>query len=135
MPLSDTACKNAHKNVKASMGKALFDDKDLHLLVKPTSTGWAKWWRLKYRSDGKSGLISLGVYPDISLQQARERRDAIRKQLAEGIKESKAALAENSFEIIAREWGQKRLKPGMIKTTVPSGCWSVIYSPGWVANQ
>lgn len=121
MPLSDTACKNAHKNAKALTGKAftLFDDKGLHLLIKPTTTGWAKWWRLKYRSNGKSGLMSLGVYPDISLQQARERRDAIRKQLAEGIdpiehrkavKESKAALAENSFEIIAREWGQKKVE-------------------------
>lgn len=84
MPLSDTACKNAHKNAKALTGKAftLFDDKGLHLLVKPTSTGWAKWWRLKYRCNGKDGLMSLGVYPDISLQQARERRDTVRKQLA-----------------------------------------------------
>ena len=121
MPLSDTACKNAHKNAKALTGKAftLFDDKGLHLLVKPTSTGWAKWWRLKFRCNGKDGLMSLGVYPDITLQQARERRDTVRKQLAEGIdpiehrkavKESKEALATNSFEIIAREWGQKKVE-------------------------
>ncbi|MFZ2449167.1 MAG: Arm DNA-binding domain-containing protein [Methylovulum miyakonense] len=120
MPLSDTACKNAHKHVKAATGKAftLFDDKGLHLLVKPLKDSWAKWWRLKYRFNGKDCLLSLGTYPEISLQQAREQRDGIRKQIAGGInpsenrkavKSSKANSATNSFEIIAREWGGKKV--------------------------
>jgi hypothetical protein len=59
MPLSDTACKNAHKNAKAATGKAftLFDEKGLHLLIKPNTTGWSKWWRLKYRFNGKDCLM------------------------------------------------------------------------------
>ncbi|SJM90358.1 Integrase Int [Crenothrix polyspora] len=121
MPLSDTQCKNAHKHAKAATGKAftLFDDKGLHLLVKPLKNDLAKWWRLKYRFDGKDCLLSLGVYPEISLQQAREQRDIIRKQVADGInpsdnrkavKSSKAANASNSFEVIAREWGLKKVE-------------------------
>jgi integrase len=112
MPLSDTACKNAHKNAKAATGKAftLFDEKGLHLLVKPNSTGWSKWWRLKYRFNGKDCLMSLGVYPDTSLQQARERRDIFRKQIAEGInpaitrKIEKAGNIENTFAAISKEF-------------------------------
>ena len=121
MPLSDTACKNAHKHAKAAIGKAftLFDDKGLHLLIKPLKDSWAKWWRLKYRFDGKDCLLSLGTYPEISLQQAREQRDIIRKQIAGGVnpsenrkavKSSKAESAANSFEVIAREWGAKKVE-------------------------
>ena len=120
MPLSDTACKNAHKHAKAAIGKAftLFDDKGLHLLIKPLKDSWAKWWRLKYRFDDKDCLLSLGTYPEISLQQAREQRDIIRKQIAGGVnpsenrkavKSSRAESAANSFEVIAREWGAKKI--------------------------
>ena len=120
MPLSDTACKNAHKHAKATIGKAftLFDDKGLHLLIKPLKDSWAKWWRLKYRFDDKDCLLSLGTYPEISLQQAREQRDIIRKQIAGGVnpsenrkavKSSRAESAANSFEVIAREWGAKKI--------------------------
>lgn len=120
MPLSDTACKNAHKHAKAATGKAftLFDDKGLHLLVKPLKDSWAKWWRLKYRFNGKNCLLSLGTYPEISLQQAREQRDIIRKQIANGIdpsenrkavKLSKTESAANSFEVIALEWYERKI--------------------------
>jgi len=116
---TDTACKNAHKHTKAATGKAftLFDDKGLHLLVKPIKVSWAKWWRLKYRFDGKDGLLSLGTYPEVNLQKARDEREKIRTQIANGInpsenrkaiKASKAESAANSFEIIAREWGSKK---------------------------
>lgn len=40
-----------------------------------------KWWRLRYRYDDKDKLLSLGVYPDVSLKGARERRDQLRKQI------------------------------------------------------
>ena len=120
MPLSDTQCKNAHKHAKAATGKAftLFDDKGLHLLIKPLKNDFAKWWRLKYRFAGKDCLLSLGTYPEISLSQAREQRDIIRKQIAEGInpienrkavKSAKTSASTNSFEIIAREWGLKKV--------------------------
>jgi len=91
----------------------LFDGSGLYLEVTPRG---GKWWRLKYRFGGKEKRISLGVYPDVSLKDARERRDEARKLLANGIdpgenrkaaKASKAERAANSFETVAREWFAK----------------------------
>ncbi|WP_446810144.1 tyrosine-type recombinase/integrase [Methylomonas sp. 2BW1-5-20] len=121
MALSDTACRNAHKSDKAKDGKAfkLFDDKGLFLLVKPTESGWGKWWRFKYRFEGKEKQLSLGTYPEVSLGQAREKRDEARKLVAatidpgenrKAIKEARADSVANSFEIIAREWGAKKVE-------------------------
>jgi integrase len=110
MPLTDASCKNAKpkdKPYKAADGKGLF------LLVTP---GGGKWWRLKYRYAGKAKLLSLGTYPDVSLKDARDRRDAARKLLADGIdpsenrkaqKSARADRAANSFEVVAREWFAK----------------------------
>jgi len=75
-----------------------------------------KWWRLKYRFNGKEKRISLGVYPDVTLSNARERRSEARKQLANGIDPSQNRKAQkaaeddrlaNSFEEVAREWFTK----------------------------
>ncbi len=49
----------------------MFDGGGLYLEVAPSG---GKWWRLKYRFGGKEKRISLGVYPDVSLKQARRRR-------------------------------------------------------------
>ena len=76
----------------------------------------AKWWRLKYNFNGKSCLLSLGTYPDISLEEARERRQKARNLLANGInpseerKQRSAAeslskeIERNTFERVARQW-------------------------------
>jgi len=92
---------------------SLFDGGGLFLLVTPAG---GKWWRLKYRLGGKGKLLSLGVYPDVSLKEARRRRDETRELIAKGIdpsaarKESKAAvIAEqrekgNTFETVAMDW-------------------------------
>jgi integrase len=86
----------------------------LFLLVTPAG---GKWWRFRYRFDGKHKLLSMGVYPDITLSDARERREAARKLLANGIdpsehrKAAKVAQDEsetNSFEVVAREWFARR---------------------------
>lgn len=88
----------------------LSDGGGLGLEVQPTGS---KWWRLRYRFDGKEKMLSLGVYPDVSLKDARERRDKARQDIAKGIdpsskrkaeKSTKAELAANSFEAVAREW-------------------------------
>jgi hypothetical protein len=84
----------------------------LFLLVTPSG---GKLWRLKYRYEGKEKLLSLGAYPEISLAEARQRRDEARKQLAHGIdpgavrKAQKQAVTEETetFEVIAREWHTK----------------------------
>ena len=110
MPLTDTAVRNAKPGAKPAK---LFDERGLFLIVTPAG---GKWWRLKYRFDNKEKLLSLGVYPDVSLKAARVRRDELRTLLANGIdpgvhrKVMEAAHTEraaNSFEIIAREWFAK----------------------------
>ncbi|MGI9026608.1 MAG: tyrosine-type recombinase/integrase, partial [Burkholderiaceae bacterium] len=107
MSLTSTAIRNARAGEKPIK---LFDGGGLFLLLSPAG---GKWWRLKYRVDGKEKLMSLGTYPDVGLKEARERRDEARKQLAADIdpgehrKATKSARTEgaaNSFEVVAREW-------------------------------
>lgn len=89
------------------------DGRGMYLLV--TDTG--KYWRLDYRMDAKRKTLALGCYPDVTLSQARQRRDAARQQIADGIdpgavrRAQKQAAGErraNSFEVIAREWHNKQ---------------------------
>jgi integrase len=110
MPLTNTTIRNIKSGKKTVK---LFDERGLYLEVSPSG---GRWWRLKYRFGGKEKRLSLGVYPDVSLKDARERRDAARKLVADGIdpsenrKAQKSAHAEraaNSFEIAAREWFAK----------------------------
>lgn len=110
MALTDTTIRNAKPGERPIR---LFDGGGLYLEVSPTG---GKWWRLKYRFDGKEKRLSLGVYPDVSLKDARDRREASRKLLANGIdpsenrkamKSARADLAANSFEMLAREWFAK----------------------------
>lgn len=92
----------------------LTDEKGLYLQVQPTG---AKYWRQKYRFDGKQKTLACGVYPEIGLADARERRDEARRLLAKGIdpsaakkaqKTERAAKVANSFEAVAREWWKKQ---------------------------
>lgn len=77
MSLSDTAIKNARGRDKPFK---LYDAGGLYLIVPPTG---GKWWRFKYRMDGKEKLLSFGTYPDVGLKEARARREEARKLLAE----------------------------------------------------
>lgn len=117
--------------VKSAKGKEkpykLTDGQGLFLLVTPAA---GKLWRFKYRFDGKEKLLSFGAYPEISLADARAKRDAARKMVANDIdpseirkaqKEAKAAATENAFEVIAREWHGKfsgRWSPSHAKSTI-----------------
>ncbi|MFT4197678.1 MAG: integrase arm-type DNA-binding domain-containing protein [Pseudoxanthomonas sp.] len=107
MPLTDVVIRKARPEAKP---RKLADGGGLYLLLNPDG---ARWWRLKYRFAGKEKLLSLGTYPDTSLGEARERRDAARKLLANGVdpgvqrkaeKARSAELAANTFEAVAREW-------------------------------
>jgi integrase len=89
----------------------------MYLEISPTG---GKWWRFKYRIDGKEKRISLGVYPDVGLADARDKREAASKLVAAGIdptehrKAEKVALeesTENTFEAISREWFRLFSKP------------------------
>lgn len=92
----------------------LGDGQGLSLLIEPNGS---KSWRFRYRFAGKPKMISLGVYPTITLADARCRRDDARKLVAEGKnpskvrKEQKIALqteSESAFEKIATEWHQMK---------------------------
>ncbi len=92
----------------------LYDGGGLHLLI--TTTG-SKLWRWKYmKGNGSEGLKGLGRYPDVSLAQAREARNEMRKQLVQGIdpaekardeKHARLVAAENSFKSVALSWWAK----------------------------
>ncbi|ENO1078634.1 MULTISPECIES: tyrosine-type recombinase/integrase [Enterobacter] len=120
MPLNDMQIRRAKPEDKPY---TLGDGQDLSLLIEPNGS---KSWRFRYRYAGKPKMISLGVYPTITLADARSRRDEARKLVAEGKnpsevrKDQKLALqtdSENSFEKIAREWHQLK-----------SAKWSVGYA-------
>ena len=109
IPLSDMKIQKAKSKDK---NVTLFDGGGLFLMVTPTG---GKLWRFKYRYDGKQKLLAFGTYPEISLLDARKRRDEARSQLAHGIdpgavrKAQKQANTEatETFEIIAREWHER----------------------------
>jgi len=79
MKLTNTAVKNAKPREKSHK---LFDGGGLYLEVMKTG---AKYWRMKYRCAGKEKRLAIGVYPEISLKQAREKREEAKQLLAEGI--------------------------------------------------
>jgi integrase len=95
----------------------LADANGLYLEVDPSG---GKYWRFKYRFEGKEKRLSLGVYPVVSLADARVARDGCRKLLAKGIdpgihrkavKASRASQVADSFETVAREWYAKFIEP------------------------
>ena len=109
--LTSLAVKQAQP---AGKTKRLYDERGLYLEISPAG---GKWWRLKYRFAGKEKRLSLGVYPDISLKEARAARDEARRLIAQGvdpsarrkeIRRQRVVDAENSFEVVAREWFQKQ---------------------------
>src|SRR5271170_5827758 len=109
--LSDAQTRNAKPRTKPYK---IADGEGLFLLVTPSGS---KYWRLKYFFAGKEKLLALGVYPEITLADARERRAQARKVLADGndpgeVKKEAKRLATfnntNTFEVVAREWYEKR---------------------------
>ncbi len=110
MPLTDRAIINLKP---ASKQTKHFDRGGLHLVVYPTG---GKAWRLSYRFPNKEKLLSLGMYPAVTLKRAREKCEEAKALLAEGIDPGEhkkevakveAELTENTFENIAREWHAK----------------------------
>jgi integrase len=117
MPLTDIKIRSAKPRDKTYK---LFDSGGLYLEV---ATSGGKYWRWKYRFGGKEKRLAFGVYPDVTLKMAREKRDDARSQLGNGIDPGEARRAgkvaqasAQSFEAIAREWHAK-------------------FSPGWVASH
>jgi integrase len=107
MPLTDTQIRNAKPKTEVFK---LYDERGLYLLVKPNG---GKLWRFRFSHANKEGLLAIGAYPDISLLQAREARDAARSTLANGgnpaelkqqAKKARHEEAQNTFEKLFDEW-------------------------------
>ncbi len=107
MALSDISIRNSKP---ASKSFKLYDEQGLFIQITPSG---GKWWRFKFRFDGKEKLLSFGVYPDVSLKAARDKRDESRRLIAEGVdpsehrkacKSAKKNSTANSLEVLAREW-------------------------------
>jgi integrase len=117
MKLTDVICRNAkyYPDEKPNGKKhKLFDGHGLFLHVKPKG----KYWRLRYRYNGSEKMISLGVYPEVSLKEARSRRSEIRKMLDNGqdpsaarqeAKQQSIAETENIFENVAKAWHENNI--------------------------
>ena len=110
MSLTDLAVRNAKPREK---NYRLFDERGLYLEV---SKAGGRWWRLKYRFQGREKRLALGVYPDVTLKDARDRRDEARRLLSNGIDPSehrKITRAEahpesdQFFQAVAYEWYAK----------------------------
>jgi integrase len=126
MPLTDIAARSAKPREKPYK---VADERGLFLLVQPSG---GRLWRFKYRFGGKEKKLALGVYPDVGLKQARERRDHARQLLAEGLDPgverkrqqlSRMAAAENSFDAIGKELIAKMRREGKAEATITKSEW------------
>ena len=121
MPLADTQIR---KLKPADKRQRLFDGGGMYLEVTPAG---GKLWRLKYRIEGKEKLLSLGIYPDISIKEARKRRDEARQLLAEGIdpsaqrkalRHARKVATLNTVESLARAWHDHRAGAWVERTRI-----------------
>ena len=106
MPLTNLKVDKAKPKEKQYK---LADERGMYLLIHPKG---GKWWRLDYRFQGKRKTLSLGTVPDVSLKDARKKRDEARSILDDGAdpsyyRASAKAFGEDSFEAVAREWFEK----------------------------
>jgi integrase len=126
MPLTDTTIRNAKHGTKP---KKLFDERGLFLLLQPSG---GKLWRLKYRYQGKEKKLALGIYPDVTLKVARQRREEARAVLANGadpaaakakLKAGATLAAKNTFKAVADDYLEKAEKDGRAAITVKKSRW------------
>lgn len=125
--LTDTFVKNI-KPTGAPAGDKHTDGMGLYLLVKESG----KYWRMNYRHLGKQKTLSFGVYPDVTISEARQRRDKARKQLAHEVdpglakqeaKQARLAALANTFEAVAQDWLEKTQADRMATTQAKITKW------------
>ena len=124
MPLKDVAVRNAKP---APRPRKLSDGGGLHVLIQPTGS---KLWRLAYRFAGKQKTLAIGVYPTVSLEEARRHRDEAKKLLARSIdpsvqrKADRHAGKEGTFRAVAEEVIAKHEREGRAQATLSKndGC-------------
>lgn len=128
MALTATFVKNA-KYTGAPAGDKHRDGGGMYLLVNASG----KYWRMDYRFADKRKTLALGVYPAVSLEKARKRREAARELLADGKdpgavkreeRQATAMAAANTFELVAREFLQTKVE-----------AWTPIYAAKWLRGM
>lgn len=127
IPLTDTAIRNAKPRDKTY---TLGDGEGMYLEVMPNGT---RFWRMAYRqANGKKNRLTFGKYPEVSLAEARDKRLAARKQLAQGVdpgrtkreeKQAKEKAALNTFEAVARAWLAKTAAERATSTQEKNTVW------------
>ena len=131
MALSDAAIRNAKPEERAYK---LADGGGLYLLVNPNGS---RLWRLKYRFANSEKLLSIGVYPAVTLAKARAKREEAKGLLAEGIDPSEAkkevqreiaAESVNTFGTIADEWVAKLKREGRADRTIQKTEWLLTFA-------
>ncbi len=136
---ADTGKLTAVAIKSAKPGKH-FDGGGLYLDVRPNGS---RYWRMKYRHGGKERVLAFGVYPEVSLAEARQRRDAARKERRDGldpgnVKRARKVAARvataNSFEAVSSEWmatQKKKLAP----TTFAKSQWLLGQVLPWLGSR
>ena len=128
MPLKDVAVRNAKPSGKP---RKLSDGGGLHVLIPPTGS---KLWRLAYRFAGKQKTLALGVYPAISLEEARKRKGEAKKLLARSIDPSvqreadRQAGKDRGFRAVAEELIAKLGREGRAQATLSKKHWLMSFA-------
>ncbi len=128
MPLTDVVCRGAKPGAKR---RKLSDGGGLQLWVMPNGS---RLWRFLYRYSSEQKTLTIGTYPEVSLAEARERRETARLHLRDGkdpqVERKKAILAEqekqnaqDTFGKIARELVAKWRREGLAETTLIKKEW------------
>lgn len=113
MALTEITIKNAKTDLSKPNGYRLKPaEKGMYVWI---HNNGSKYFRLDYRINSKRNTLALGIYPETSLKEAREKRDIAKKQIADGIdpnferKMKKLGAIENTFQAIALEWYERNM--------------------------
>ncbi|MEP3231255.1 MAG: integrase arm-type DNA-binding domain-containing protein [Hyphomicrobiales bacterium] len=138
MPLTDTAIRNLKSTGKPTKHS---DSGGLHILL---SAQGAKLWKMAYRFNGKQKTLSFGIYPAVTLAQARKKRDQAKEAIALGIdpseqvRQEKALTrlnAQNTFGVIAEEYLEKSRKEGIADVTLNKKRWILSLCESQLAHR
>ena len=126
-PIRDTPNGlDRRRNPQRQAGAKAYKLSDAHGLFLQVTPNGSKLWRMKFRYGGKEGLLSFGPYPEVTLANARDKRDEARRQMRDGrspsVEKRRAAIlanaaAGNTFAVVAEEFVAKREAEGLAATT------------------
>jgi len=104
----------------------------LHLLIQPHGS---KLWRQAYRFNGKQKTLAFGIYPEVTLAEARERRDEAKQLLAKGIDPQHRTKSATTFQEVAEEVAAKWKREGLAERTLEKNRWLLGYAYPWIGSR